>query len=38
MSIIQTIVYSSPRSLLSVSPTNDLRLEVGCYRRCTHAH
>lgn len=38
MSIIATIVLSSPCSPLSVSPTNDLRLEVVRHRRCAHAH
>ena len=38
MSIILTIVISSLRRLVSISPTNDLRLEVGRHRRCAHAH
>lgn len=38
MSIIPTIVRSSPRRLLSLSPTNDLRLEIGHHRRYDHAY
>ena len=38
MSLIPTIVRLSPRRLLSVSPTNNLRLEVGHHRRYDHAY
>lgn len=38
MNVIPTTVLSSPLQSLSVSPTHDLRLEVGRHRRCHHAH
>lgn len=38
MNILTTIVLSSPRSPQSISPTHDLRLEVGRHRRYADAH
>jgi hypothetical protein len=38
MSIIPTIVLLFPYTPLSVSPTDDLRLEIGRHRRDTYAH
>lgn len=38
MNTIATIVLSSHRSPRSVSPTHDLRPEVGRHRRCAYAY
>jgi len=38
MSIISTIASSFSGKFLSVSPTTDLRLGIGHYRRYRHAY